>query len=241
MSSLVLRDLFQSLETVIRERLTMIEDVIQISQKRGPSMQSDESVVDADKLANITELFQSIELRLANLEMAIQTRPPAETVHVNRIGTVQCQTPELWTLNAMKGLEIHLNDKVVEKVLDNKVVDALEEVEEVVEEEEEAEEVVEEEVEEEEVVEEEVEEEEVVEEEAEEEAEEEEEEEEEAEEEGEEADEEEEGMEVEEITYKDRTYYRDSSNQIYAHPLPDDPVPIGTWDVVRQRVLFKRV
>ena len=231
MSSLVLRDLFQSLETVIRERLTMIEDVIQISQKRGPSMQSDESVVDADKLANITELFQSIELRLANLEMAIQTRPPAETVHVNRIGTVQCQTPELWTLNAMKGLEIHLNDKVVEKVLDNKVVDALEEVEEVVEEEEEAEEVVEEEVEEEEVVEEE----------AEEEAEEEEEEEEEAEEEGEEADEEEEGMEVEEITYKDRTYYRDSSNQIYAHPLPDDPVPIGTWDVVRQRVLFKRV
>jgi flagellar biosynthesis GTPase FlhF len=231
----------------------MIEDVIQISQKREPSRQSeDDSVVDTDKLANITELFQSIELRLANLEMAMQTRP-AETVHVNRIGT----TPELWTLNVMKGLEIHLNDKPVEKTFDNKVVDILECVEEEAVEEEEAEEEVEEveeeveeaeeEVEEEEAeeeVEEEEEEEEVEEEEEEEEAEEEvEEEEEEEEAEEEEAEEEEEGLEVEEIIYKDRTYYRDSSNQIYAHPLPAnaEPVPIGTWDVVRQRVLFKRI
>jgi carbamoylphosphate synthase large subunit len=86
--------------------------------------------------------------------------------------------------------------------------------EEVVEEEEEVEEVEEEEVVEEE---EEVEEEEVVEEE------------EEVEEEG-----------VEEITYKGKTYYKDSDNNIYNATGDELGDPIGVWDVSRQRVLFKR-
>ena len=80
-------------------------------------------------------------------------------------------------------------------------------------------------------------------EEVEEEAEEAEEEVEEAEEEVEEAEEEEEGVELEEIIFKGKTYYKDPENNVYM-PTDDGGCsddPIGTWDVARSRVLFKRV
>ena len=65
---------------------------------------------------------------------------------------------------------------------------------------------------------------------------------EEAEEEEEEA-EEEEGVELEEIIFKGKTYYKDPENNVYM-PTDDGGCsddPIGTWDVARSRVLFKRV
>jgi DNA-binding transcriptional MerR regulator len=52
------------------------------------------------------------------------------------------------------------------------------------------------------------------------------------------AEEEEEG--VEEITYKGKTYYKDSDNNIYNATGDELGDPIGVWDVSRQRVLFKR-
>ena len=58
-----------------------------------------------------------------------------------------------------------------------------------------------------------------------------------------EAEEEEEGESVEQFTYKNKNYYRDSSNQVYAENAdgePDDAV-IGVWDATRERILFKRV
>jgi hypothetical protein len=52
---------------------------------------------------------------------------------------------------------------------------------------------------------------------------------------------EEEGEELEEITFKGKTYFKDSDNNIYSPK--DDEVgdPVGVWDVARGRVLFKRV
>ena len=55
--------------------------------------------------------------------------------------------------------------------------------------------------------------------------------------------EEEEGVEFEEITFKGKTYYKDPENNVYM-PTDDGGCsddPIGTWDVARSRVLFKRV
>ena len=45
---------------------------------------------------------------------------------------------------------------------------------------------------------------------------------------------------VEEITYKGKTYYKDSENKIYSATEDELGEPIGVWDVSRQRVLFKR-
>ena len=72
--------------------------------------------------------------------------------------------------------------------------------------------------------------------------EEEEEEEEEAEEE-EEEEEEGEAVELEEFQFKNTTYYRDGQNQVYGLDADGElkEEPIGTWDVARQRVLFKRI
>jgi hypothetical protein len=171
--------------------------------------------------------------RLAALETTdVDTSKPATEVHVHRVGT---SGEEMW-IEPMRDLKIELKTVVapvsqpivpaiVAATTLNKVIDE-EEVEEVVEEE--VEEVVEEEVEEE----------------AEEEAEEEEAEEEGAEEEGAE-EEEEEALELDEIEYKGKTYYRDGNNQVYA-PKKDDPsdididTPIGTWDLARERILFRR-
>jgi hypothetical protein len=56
---------------------------------------------------------------------------------------------------------------------------------------------------------------------------------------------EEEALELDEIEYKGKTYYRDGNNQVYA-PKKDDPsdididTPIGTWDPTRERILFRR-
>jgi hypothetical protein len=49
--------------------------------------------------------------------------------------------------------------------------------------------------------------------------------------------EEEEVVELEEITFKGKTYCKDADNNIYDSAGEDI---IGTWDVTRQRVLFKR-
>ena len=56
----------------------------------------------------------------------------------------------------------------------------------------------------------------------------------------EEVEEEEEEEEVKEIVYKGKTYYMDSENNIYAATGDELGNPIGTWDVSRERVLFKR-
>lgn len=56
----------------------------------------------------------------------------------------------------------------------------------------------------------------------------------------EEQEEEEEGVELEEITYKGKTYYRDGDNQVY-QPDEDGEVdtekPYGVWDEAKQKVL----
>ena len=46
---------------------------------------------------------------------------------------------------------------------------------------------------------------------------------------------------MEEITYKGKTYYKDSDNNIYNATGDELGDPIGVWDVSRQRVLFKRL
>ena len=114
-------------------------------------------------------------------------------------------------IDALKDLEIIMPPVAVKPVVEEET----EEEEELVEEEEEEEEIVEEEepVEEEEVLSEAVEE--------------------------EEAEEEEEALE--EITFKGKTYYKDSDNNIYSATEEEIGDPIGVWDVARARVLFKRV
>ena len=217
-SESIVRDMFRSLETTIHERLAMIADVILM----GKSTDQEGEGVSA-KLTTVLEAIQTIDARLTNLEM--KKTESAETVHVNHIGKL---SPDIWTVSAMPGLEINLNEAI--PMAENMNVDV--EDEEVVEEE-----VVEEEVVEEEVVEEEAEEE-VVEEEVVEEAEEEV-----VEEAAEEEAEEEEGEAVDQFTYKGKNYYRDSSNQVYAENAdgePDDTV-VGIWDPTRERLLFKRV
>ena len=54
--------------------------------------------------------------------------------------------------------------------------------------------------------------------------------------------EEEEAEEVEEFTFKNKKYYKDSANNVYGVDADGDLVAeaIGVWDVQRQRVLFKR-
>lgn len=238
-SDTVIRELFRSLENSIHERLRMIEDVIQLGRQpfeaEGDAMPG--SV--AEKLASIEEMMTNISSRLTVLESgqgdaSTSAGPGADTVHVNRIGI---QPQGLW-VNAMKGLEIVLEPAASSAA---SVTNEEMEVDVAAEEDEEEDAVIE-----------------VVEEEAAEEAEavaeteaveEAEEAEVEAEavaeaEEAEEAEaEEEEAVELEEFQFKNTTYYRDSENQVYG--LDGDgelkEEPIGTWDVARQRVLFKRV
>jgi hypothetical protein len=205
-SESMVRDMFRSLEATIHERLSMIADLIHLTK-------TPESETVSDKLSSVLESIQTIDARLTNLEM--KKTEAAETVHVNHIGKL---SPDIWTVSAMPGLEINLNEPpkdhtipIVENVNMEDVVEEAEEEEEV----------------EEEVVEEEAVEEEVVEEEAVE----------------EEAEEEEEGESVEQFTYKNKNYYRDSSNQVYAENAdgePDDAV-VGIWDATRERILFKRI
>jgi len=156
--------------------------------------------------------------RLAALETTeVDTCKPAAEVHVHRVGTAG---EEMW-IEPMRDLKIELKSApsvvqpIVPLIVPATTLNKV--VEEVVEE---------------------------VEEEVEEEAEEEQEEEVEEEQE-EEAEEEEEALELDEIEYKGKTYYRDGKNQVYA-PKKDDPsdidieTPIGTWDPTRERILFRR-
>ena len=234
-SDSMIRSLFRSLETCIHERLAMIEEVC-----RGKSDSSDidrsESTGKYDELLNC---IQTMESRITAIESNIQDLTVKvsvpETVHVNCIGKETVATvatvatvvqPQMW-IEAMKDMEI-----ILPPLMNSTEVSSMKaETEEEEAEEEEAEE---EEAEEEEAEEEEEEavEEEAVEEEAVEEVEEEE----------EAVEEEEEAEEVEEITFKNKKYYKDSSNNIYGIDDEDQPTPepVGVWDVSRQRVLFKR-
>ena len=191
-SESMVRDMFRSLEATIHERLSMIADLIHLTK-------TPESESVSDKLSSVLESIQTIDARLTNLEM--KKAEAAETVHVNHIGKL---SPDIWTVSAMPGLEINLNEPpndhtipIVENV-DMEVLE--EEVEEEVEKEEEEEEV-------------------------------------------EEEEEEEEGESVEQFTYKNKNYYRDSSNQVYAENADGEPddVVVGVWDATRERILFKRV
>jgi len=220
----IIKGLFRSLEATIHERLAVIEEIL---VKEGEDTR--ESDLEG-KLSVLSDAFESLSTRLSLIESS--KAATAETVHVNRIGkdTTPSSTPLF--INAMRDLEIIIKDEpskpVVEKAVESKpvakkVVNEVVEIEEIEEEEEVEEEEVEEEVEEEEV-EEEVEEE--LEEEVEEEVEEEEEEEE----------------AVEEFTFKNKTYYRDGSKQVYVMG-PDGELkedPVGRWDEARKIVLFKR-
>jgi hypothetical protein len=189
--------MFRSLEATIHERLAMIADLIHMTK-------TPESESVSEKLSSVLESIQTIDARLTNLEM--KKAEAAETVHVNHIGKL---SPDIWTVSAMPGLEINLNEPPKDHtipIVENVNMEVVEEEEELVEEEEEVVEEVEEEEE-------------------------------------EEAEEEEEGESVEQFTYKNKTYYRDSSNQVYAENAdgePDDAV-VGIWDATRERILFKRI
>jgi hypothetical protein len=199
----------------------MIEDVIQLGRQRfepdGDAMPGSL----ADKLVSIEEMLTSMSSRLTSLESGHLPEAGTDTVHVNRIGIQPpVQAQGLW-VSAMKDLEIVLEptpppvaptERPVHEQMDVDAADVESSIEE------EAEDAVIDAVEEAE------------------------EEEEEAEEEQEEEDDEE-AVELEEFQFKNTTYYRDTENQVYGldadGELKDDP--IGTWDVARQRVLFKRV
>ena len=224
----MIRSLFRSLEAAIHERLAMIEEVI------AGDRCATTSATNCSACESMGAQLQTLEERIRKLEGG-QPQLAVPAVAVPSSGSDGCGK---W-FDALRDLEINLPDKmetvpvslstshaVSHAVSPVKMVTPLLEKEEEVEEEaEEVEEEVEEEAEEE------------VEEEAEEEAEE-------AEEEAEEEEEEEEeGIEMEELTFKGKTYYKDPENNIY---LPTDDGgysddPIGTWDVSRSRVLFKRL
>lgn len=228
-SDSVIRELFRSLEVSIHERLRMIEDVIQLGRQRfeGDDVMPGSLV---DKIGSVEEMLTSLSSRLAVLES--ERNPDAamsDTVHVNRIGIQQHVQPQSLWVNPMKDLEIHLPTVATPVVpalavpvpaavpVPVAVPEPEMEVESSIEQEEE----------------EEAQEEDVVEAEAEEEEEEE-----------EEAEEEEgEAVELEEFQFKNTTYYRDAQNQVYGLDADGElkEEPIGTWDLARQRVLFKRV
>ena len=239
----MIRSLFRSLEAAIHERLAMIEEVI------AGDRSATTSATNCSACESMGAQLQTLEERIRKLEGG-QPQLAVPAVAVPSAASDGCGK---W-FDALRDLEINLPEKMAtvpvslstshaaSHAVSHAVSDAvspvkmvtplLEKEEEVEEEAEEVEEEAEEEVEEE--LEEELEEEaeEEVEEEAEEEAEEEEAEE-----------EEEEGVEMEELTFKGKTYYKDPENNIY---LPTDDGgysddPIGTWDVSRSRVLFKRV
>jgi hypothetical protein len=259
----MIRSLFRTLEASIHERLNMIEDVIRLSGGEdatrifgveeaapAPVMQSNHEPY-LERIRSLEDEVQTLSARLAALEQTGAEVPEASVpaVHVHQEGK-----NTLW-IEPMRDLAIDLPIELpalptppvapkpspvlapvavpVQAKPTNTLVSVKEEVE--VEEEEVEEVVVEaeseaEEEEEAEVTEEEAE---VAEEEAEEA--------EEAEEEAEEAEEDGEGIEIEEFEYKGKTYYRDPENQVYRMVDDElDETPIGTWDPVRQRILFRR-
>ena len=229
----------------MHERLSMIEDVIRLRLASEPDTDVEHvATEDSGRIRALEEQIALLSDRLVSLETSRQEK--SEEVHVHRVGS---KGEEIW-IEPMRDLKIELEETplsttvaVAASVPDVVVAKAMAPMntiveEEVVVEEETEEELVEEEVVEEEVVEEEVVEEEVVEEDVvEEEVEEEEAEEEEA--------EEEEGVQVEVFEYKGKTYFRDDTNMVYGPSKEDteqpDETPIGTWDPVRARILFRRI
>ena len=166
------------------------------------------------KYDELLNSIQTMESRITALESTIQDLQTKTTVSETvHVNRIGNESPQMW-IKPMKDLEIHLPKAPVKVPEVEAEVEA--EVEVVEEVEEEVVEVEEEVVE----VEEEAEEEEAEEEEA----------------------EEEEAEEVEEFTFKNKKYYKDSANNVYGVDADGDLVSeaIGVWDVQRQRVLFKR-
>jgi len=165
----VVHELLRSMESMIHERFSMLEEVIRLESERAPveSNVSNEFMALSSKISNIAESRDNIVSRLSMLE----ARPSSETVHVTRVDNdpfTPAKPANLYNFfaNTTPGLEVVLKNEVTDIGLSE--IQHVDE-EEAVEEEEVVEEVVEEEiVEEEEVEEEVVEEEEVEEEEAEE-------------------------------------------------------------------------
>ena len=251
-SETVIRSLFRSLEATLHERLRMIEDVILLGSMQQEGEQAPAAL--QDRISAFEEALTNITSRITALESDSGSVSGGDTVHVNRIG--MSSTPRsppgqgLW-VSAMKDLEIVLppapaplpiavpcapvavappsaavaavapQPRVASPaptVASPQPMNTTEDQQSAIEHVEEEEMEVEEEVEEEE--------------------------EEEAEEEEEEEEEEEgEAVELEEFQFKNTTYYRDGQNQVYGLDADGElkEEPIGTWDVARQRVLFKRV
>ena len=222
----MLHTLFRSLETCIHERLAMIEEVCR-GNSGGGNSGSD------TKYGELLTCIQTLESRFAVIESAIQDLTSkssvSETVHVNCIGkesvggTVAPVVPQMW-IKAMKDLEIILPARSDTPIPGSAASEdeeeegakeaeiAEEEEEEAAEEDEAEEEAAEEEAAEEEAAEEEAAEEEAAEEEV-----------------------------LEEITFKDKTYYKDSENKIYVMDDDGELRLVGSWSILRQRVLFNRV
>uniref|UniRef100_A0A6C0K3T7 Uncharacterized protein n=1 Tax=viral metagenome TaxID=1070528 RepID=A0A6C0K3T7_9ZZZZ len=228
--SALIRPLFHSLETIIHERLAMIEDIIS-----GLSLEKRVGENNTDLLKKILE----IEKRIISLEKSTvnPVTSASSTVWIDALKDLEIVLP-----TSTEGVTTVSNEKVVklkeiieradkeeaeaeEAALEAEEADEEEADEEEADEEEaalEAEEADEEEAIEEEVVEEETDEEEVVEEETVEE---------------DTVEEETNEEEVEEIEFKGKKYYRDSNQNIYSTKTEEI---IGIWDVARGRVLFKR-
>ena len=218
--SALIRPLFHSLETIIHERLAMIEDIIS-----GLSLEKRVGENNTDLLKKILE----IEKRIISLEKSTvnPVTSASSTVWIDALKDLEIVLP-----TSTEGVTTVSNEKVVklkeiiERADKEEAEEAALEAEEAALEAEEAdeeeaaleaeeadeEEADEEEAIEEEVVEEETDEEDTVEEETNEE-------------------------EVEEIEFKGKKYYRDSNQNIYSTKTEEI---IGIWDVARGRVLFKR-
>lgn len=240
----IIRELFRNLEAAIHERLRVIEDVIRLQQK-GPE----------ERKSNVID---NLSYRVSMLEAAREGADPPVRVHrvdrVEETPVAEEETPSKPSvtkpsvarsadndglfINAMKDLEITLKTMSVapaasdDKALDDKAENEI--VEEEVDPDTDAvadEDAVDDNVQAVAVDEAEAAEEETAEEAAEEAADENEAEEEEA--------EEEEGIELEEFTFKSRTFYKDGENLVYTLDADGNPVHVGRWDPVRERVLFK--
>ena len=105
-SELVIRDLFRSLETTIHERLSMIAEFIRIENLKGGLNNGTDL---STKLNSVLEAIQAIDARLTSLELK-KAESQSETVHVNHIG--KPLSSDIWSVNAMPGLEINLNEPI---------------------------------------------------------------------------------------------------------------------------------
>jgi nucleotide-binding universal stress UspA family protein len=203
----------------------MLEEVIRLESEKAPVVEtnhSNEFMQLSNKISNIAESLDNILSRLSQLEAHV----PSETVHVTRMDNdmhTSSKPVNLYNFftNTTPGLEIHLKNEVTD-VVNLSRIDHEDEEEEILAEEEAKEEEVEEEAKEE------AEEEEAKEEEAEEED---------AEEEVEEVEEEVEEEDVlEEFVYKNKTYYKDTSNVLYTLSADGEPVAVGKFNPDTQRV-----